>query len=407
MEALLIRLRPTGPWRYGPAGGASERLDDLYRSDRLYSAITLAMRQLGWLPEWLAATATSATPEIALSSLYPFQAETLFAVPPATIWPPAPNLVTAPSPLFLSKIRWSSARFVPLPVIDSLLSGQPILADQWIPDPGSGCLLRRDRPSSSPFRTSLRTTAAIDRGSRISRSPSRTGCAEFESGSGLWCVAQFSAEAAGEWRPRIEGAFRFLADTGLGGRRNAGWGQMQAPEFRVGSWPALVLPKLAAMSESQPPRESNGAPASHWLLSLYSPGPHDAVDWSSGRYRLAVRAGYVEHLGTAKKPNRLVTEGSVLVSANGITGAALDVAPENAPHPVYRSGFAVTVRLLDSSPVTFEKPVEEPSTPEAIEPRPCDEEAPLPPQPESEPPVAEAETTASAENLPGETSDAI
>ena len=34
--ALLIRLRPLGPWRYGPDEGGRDRVDNLYRSDRLY-----------------------------------------------------------------------------------------------------------------------------------------------------------------------------------------------------------------------------------------------------------------------------------------------------------------------------------------------------------------------------------
>src|SRR5579875_621319 len=127
--ALLIRLRPAGPWRYGPGDGGDDRVDTLYRSDRLFSAVTLAMRQFGLLNEWLEATAQSATPAVVFSSLFPYQGDTLFAPPPANLWPPAPSSVTAQSPVFLSKIRWNAARFVPLGVIESIVSGQSILAD--------------------------------------------------------------------------------------------------------------------------------------------------------------------------------------------------------------------------------------------------------------------------------------
>ncbi len=151
-QALLIRLRPLGPWRYGPADGSHERTDTLYRSDRLFSAVTLALQQLGFLEEWLGATARAETPAVVFSSLFPFQGDTLFATPPSTLWPPPANLVTSPSPVFLTKTRWSAAQFVPLTAIDSLLTGQTLLADQWFPDPESACLLRRDRPSSSLFR---------------------------------------------------------------------------------------------------------------------------------------------------------------------------------------------------------------------------------------------------------------
>ena len=43
------------------------------------------------------------------------------------------------------------------------MTGSQISADQWIADAESGCLLRRDRPQSSPFRTVVRTRVPVDR----------------------------------------------------------------------------------------------------------------------------------------------------------------------------------------------------------------------------------------------------
>ncbi len=105
------------------------------------------------LDPWLDATARQGAPAVAFTSLFPFQGETLFVPPPATLWPPPPLQVTTPSPVFLAKIRWDVARFVPVSLVESLLLGQNILADQWAPDPDSGCLLRRDRPNTTPFHT--------------------------------------------------------------------------------------------------------------------------------------------------------------------------------------------------------------------------------------------------------------
>ncbi|MBV8831012.1 MAG: hypothetical protein JO108_17475, partial [Acidobacteriaceae bacterium] len=73
--AVLIRLRPTGPWRFGPGDGGDTRLDFTFRSDRLYSAVTLAMRKLGFLEEWLDATARRPEPAVTFSSLFPFQTD--------------------------------------------------------------------------------------------------------------------------------------------------------------------------------------------------------------------------------------------------------------------------------------------------------------------------------------------
>jgi CRISPR type III-A-associated RAMP protein Csm4 len=358
-QALLIRLRPLGPWRYGPGDGAHDRVDTLYRSDRLYSAVTLAMRQLGFLEEWLDATARTSTPAVAFSSLFPFQGDTLFAPPPATLWPPPPSLVTSPSPVFLTKTRWKAARFVPVSIVESLFTGQPILADQWLPDAESGCLLRRDRPNSSPFRVVVRSNAAVDRLTRSSVRVEASACVEFEAGSGLWTVARFAdnpAEAA--WSDRIKAAFRLLADSGFGARRSSGWGQTAAPEFQSGAWPAVLMPKLKQGIKTAPEEEATDS--LYWLLSLYSPAAVDAIDWSGGFYELTVRGGRVESStasGAVKKQARMVEEGSVLAASAEPVGAAVDVAPDGFAHPVYRAGFALTLKLpiLNIAPSAVEE----------------------------------------------------
>ena len=48
---LLIRLRPTGPWRIGPDSGDRDRVDRIYHSDSLYSAVSGVLAQLGMLEE--------------------------------------------------------------------------------------------------------------------------------------------------------------------------------------------------------------------------------------------------------------------------------------------------------------------------------------------------------------------
>ena len=349
-SATLIRLRPTGPWRIGPGDGSSDRVDTLYRSDRLYSALTIAMRDLGWLDEWISATAQTEKPVLAFSSLFPYQAETLFAIPPNTLWPPAPSVLTIPSLLFLSKIRWSAARFVPTGVIESLLLGQTILADQWLPDAESGCLLRRDRPSSSPFRTVVRHAAAIDRlGSSVH--PHSLACVEFESNSGLWGVVRYAnITARTTWNERVQAAFRLLADTGFGGRKSSGWGQTEMPIFHHGAWPNVFLSKLAASARAgNSGRDANSPlPPLYWLLSLFSPAPFDTIDWNSGDYCVTVRGGRIHDgvfSGALKKSLRMIEEGSVLAASAEPVGAIVDLAPEGFPHPIYRSGSALVLEL--------------------------------------------------------------
>jgi CRISPR type III-A-associated RAMP protein Csm4 len=379
-RALLIRLRPSGPWRYGPGEGGLDRLDALFRSDRLYSAVTLAMRQLGWLEEWLAATAQASPSLVAFSSLFPFQGDSLYAIPPVTLWPPPAAFVTTPSPLFLSRIRWKTARFVPLSVIDSLITGQQILADQWLPDPDSACLLRRDRPSTSPFRPLIRSVSGVDRVSNTSFHAEAAACVQFGSGAGLWSAVRFTNdEGESVWSDRIQAAFRLLADTGLGGRRANGYGQMGAPEFQRGPWPDVILPKLArALRQRNGNSTQNGA-QQYWFLSLYSPSPDDRIMWSEGSYQLTMRGGYVENStasGMQKKAARLITEGSVIAAGAEPRGVAVDVAPAGFGHAVYRSGIALALNLPAIEPQSEPSMIEEPTAMEEIQPVPCEQPAP-------------------------------
>src|ERR1700691_4560026 len=90
MGLIEIRLRPTGPWRAGHRTGDRERVDAVYHSDALYSAVTHAMNSLGWLEEWLDATARAeAGSAVNFSSLFPFVGDTRLLPPPRTAWPPS------------------------------------------------------------------------------------------------------------------------------------------------------------------------------------------------------------------------------------------------------------------------------------------------------------------------------
>ena len=60
-----------------------------------------------------------------------------------------------------------------------------------------------------------------------------------------------------------------------------------------------------------------------WMLSLFHPSEDDAVDWQRGNYSLITRGGRVESdagWGDAKKPTRMVAEGSVIVAASRTAG---------------------------------------------------------------------------------------
>ena len=77
--SFAVRFRPMGPWRFGPDSGARDRVDLIYHSDALYSAVCSAMSQLGLADAWFEATATAPSPAVRFSSLFPFVGDTMFS----------------------------------------------------------------------------------------------------------------------------------------------------------------------------------------------------------------------------------------------------------------------------------------------------------------------------------------
>src|SRR4051794_14684893 len=142
MALIEVRLRPTGPWRVGHRGGDRERVDVVYHSDALFSAVTHAMRSLGWLEEWLDVTARAgsapgdAAPAVRLSSLFPFTGKTRLIVPPKSVWPPAGR----------GQLHLEGAKLVPLDVLRFGVQDE----SRWEVDGECQCLLPVS--ASAPFR---------------------------------------------------------------------------------------------------------------------------------------------------------------------------------------------------------------------------------------------------------------
>jgi CRISPR type III-A-associated RAMP protein Csm4 len=326
--SFAVRFRPLGPWRFGPDSGARDRVDLIYHSDAVFSAVCSAMSQLGYAEEWLEATARSETsPAARFSSFYPFQGHSLLVVPPRSLWPPPE----------VTKIRCKGARFVSLSVVESLLAGKGIDENRWMVDGESECLIPHD-VGRGPFRIAVRSNASVDRLEPSKVESHATACLEFAPNAGLWTVVQFAgAEAAEKWEARVRSAFRLLADSGFGGERSRGWGRSETPEWEP--WKPPAPPEVA---EESPAR-------AHWLLSLYLPAGNDQVDWKRGSYSTLTRRGRIEssaRWGEIKSPTLMIAEGSVLLAGSEeLHGVAEDTAPAGFPHPVYRAGFAVTVPI--------------------------------------------------------------
>jgi hypothetical protein len=196
---LVVKLRPSGPWRIGPDSGARNRVDVIYHSDSLYSAVTAAMSRLGWLEEWLDATARTGSPAVSFSSCFPYLDDVVFVVPPRTVWPPAaPSTQGGAGSLEERAFRSADG--------GAVHPGRPALDEnQWSVDGPSDCLVPAGKPG--PFRTAVRSNAGVDRLTGASERHS-TACIEFRAGSGLWTVVSFADEAAQEtWSGRSKRRF--------------------------------------------------------------------------------------------------------------------------------------------------------------------------------------------------------
>ena len=146
MPLVEIKLKPAGPWRAGHRSGDRERADSVYHSDALYSAVTHAMRSLGWLDAWLDATARAESGSaVRFSSLFPFVQEnkhsdaTRLLPPPRTAWPPSGA----------GKLYVNAAKLVPVDVARRGIVSE----SQWI---------RRRRERMSAPRRSRRPVFCFD-----------------------------------------------------------------------------------------------------------------------------------------------------------------------------------------------------------------------------------------------------
>ncbi|MBV9677271.1 MAG: hypothetical protein JO185_13120, partial [Acidobacteriaceae bacterium] len=73
-----------------------------------------------------------------------------------------------------------------------------------------------------------------------------------------------------------------------------------------------------------------------------------------GRIQSSAYAG----TDTLKKNVRMIAEGSVLSVQQEPVGTAVNVAPDGFPHPVYRLGFSLSLKLPNLKEIT--EPTEEP-----------------------------------------------
>ncbi|MCB8965735.1 MAG: type III-A CRISPR-associated RAMP protein Csm4 [Ardenticatenaceae bacterium] len=155
------------------------------------------------------------------------------------------------------------------------------------------------------------------------------GRVAFNTECGLWLGVQYTDES---WRPRLENLLHHLGDRGIGGERSNGYGA-----FKLINPPTLL-----------PPLPPNPVGEYQLLLSRYLPRETEmsVIQDTHAAYQLIPVGGW---LGSPRAQNlrrkrlTLVVEGSVL-GPGAVQGRIADVQPDwdGFPHPVWRSGLALT-----------------------------------------------------------------
>lgn len=151
---------------------------------------------------------------------------------------------------------------------------------------------------------------------------------QFNTNCGLWFAAKYDSDAT---KHKIETLLRVLGDNGIGGERNAGYGQF---EF--------------APAQLEIPTDEK----SEQFVTLSPICPNSAEQLAEIRkgdvaYNINTLSGWLGAHGTAKKRKQvnMFSEGSVLNTCDETIGRLVNLQPNNWTHPVYRYGYAWQVGI--------------------------------------------------------------
>ncbi len=155
---------------------------------------------------------------------------------------------------------------------------------------------------------------------------------QFNKNCGLWFAAKFNSDAT---KQKVETLLRVLGDSGIGGERNAGYGQFEFAKAEC---------KIPSAEDS----------AQFVTLSPICPKSSEQLEHllkGDIAYNLNPVTGWVGSPGTHKKRKKvnMFAEGSVLNSYDDPVGRLIDLIPKDYPHPIYRYGYAWQVRINDTS----------------------------------------------------------
>ncbi|NSW52344.1 MAG: type III-A CRISPR-associated RAMP protein Csm4 [Anaerolineae bacterium] len=348
MNVETWKIQPTGlsGLHLGRHGIEQEHSSVLFSSDSLFSALTAAVAQLDGeegVERWMASLPGD-DPPFLLTSAFPYAGEVRFYPAPQlgfTTGVATPGVDTV-RPKDLKKIR-----FVSEGAFKALVDGSQSLAGMvmdakcrngeflWLPSE-SAHLPEAVSNRKQPIVTSdERPRVLIDRVSNAS-ALFFTGFVQFAPNCGLWFGVRWRKMNTA-LRQQFQEGVQLLESSGIGGERNAGYGQVA-----IEAWDAVEMPDPTGKS---------------WVsLSRYLPREDEmpALREAFAAYQLEGVGGWLQSTGSKAERRRTVNmlkEGAVLGALpKDWAGQIADVQPDyngTKPigHPVYRSGLALGVGL--------------------------------------------------------------
>lgn len=361
---VCYRLAARSAFHIGERGVGLEETSLILHSDTLFSALCLALRELGedldgflsGYNRWQGAKMVNGTNiPFRLSSAFPYAGSVYFFPRPLL---PLQGLNEVKDPR-LGKIVKKSA-FVSRSLFENLIASRDLSAELvkgggkvnnnsqirqdlllqngrvWVSDPERTELEKFVEPESGRVRLWAQETqprVTVDRCTNASQVYA-AGRVHFSPGAGLFTLIEYQES---KWRSKVEKALRMLGDAGIGGERSSGHGQFN-----------LEIDEKFTLAEPDSPTNGFTTLALYWpTQSEVAMGVLEGAD-----YQLINRRGWMaspDAMNLRRKSVRMLVEGSVLPQKPD--GALVDVQPDNPPtrlpHDVWRYGlgFPIACRI--------------------------------------------------------------
>lgn len=312
-ELRHVCLHFTAPVHLGDQGIGNETSGMVLRSDTLFSALWIAWQQC--FDEPLAVNGDVGEPLLTVSSAFPFVKDTCFFPRPMM---PMPHGERTDEELQqdirdknLTK-EVKKLRYIPETLFGKWVNGESFAVQDV------EAMVARGKELDRAIKRTIRPRVALDRESQAS-SLFFYGETRFAPRAGLHFFARLRSD---NWK-RLEQALAWLGESGIGGKRSAGYGTFR-PGYLDSPLPEAANPNA-------------------WLsLSLVLPGGGEAC--RADQYSLVSRMGWTEGSqgSTDWRHHRIAMFGEGSLFREPLRGQVADVRPfAEFPHPVYRNGLAL------------------------------------------------------------------